>query len=173
MSSTAKQNNNAKITSVRLKFDKLARSTSQPSNSHIERDCTSALDELARDSFFQPASDNNGPYHLTLSIEVNKLVFHTQNSRGEDLPILVLSLSPYHSIIKDYYMMIQAHHDTVQEGRPSKIEAIDMGRRGLHNEGAELLIERLSDKIKIDEKTARHLFTLICALHRDKIRIIR
>lgn len=139
----------------------------------MEQDCVSALNDLAHESHYQPIGDNNGPYDLIISMEVNKLIFHTKNAKGKDLPLLILSLSPYRSIIKDYYMMVHSHHEAVREGRPSKIEAIDMGRRGLHNEGAELLIERLSDKIELDTNTARNLFTLICALHRDKIHIMR
>jgi uncharacterized protein (UPF0262 family) len=139
----------------------------------MEQDCVTALNDLTHESYFKHISDNNGPYDLTLSIEINKLIFHIKNAKGKELPLLILSLSPYRSIIKDYYLMVHAHHEAVLEGRPSHIEAIDMGRRSLHNEGAELLIERLSDKIEMDINTARRLFTLICALHRDKIRIMR
>jgi len=166
------QNNTSKINTARLKHDQFVCFEAQPDNPHMEQDCVAALNDLATDSHYQPIGDNNGPYDLTLSTEINKLIFHTKNSKGEDLPLLILSLSPYRKLIKDYYMMVHSHHEAVREGRPSKIEAIDMGRRGIHNEGAELLIERLSDKIKMDEKTARHLFTLICALHRGKIRIL-
>jgi len=163
----------SKINSAQLKHDGFVCFEEQPDNPHMEQDCVTALNDLTHKSQFQPVGDNNGPYDLTLSMEANKLIFHTKNTKGKDLPLLILSLSPYRRLIKDYYMMVQAHHKAVREGRPSKIEAIDMGRRGVHNEGADLLIERLNDKIKLDTATARLLFTLICALHRDKIHIMR
>lgn len=146
---------------------------SQQHNTLIEQDCNAALSDLTHHSYFQPAGDTNGPYDLVLSTEINKLIFHITNRHGTPLPMLILSLSPYRSLIKDYYMIVHSHHEAVREGRPAHIEAIDMGRRGIHNEGAELLIERLKDKIEMDIRTARHIFTLICALHRDKIRILR
>ena len=138
----------------------------------IEQDCNVALNDLVRDSYFQPVNNNNGPYDLTLSIEINRLVFHTKDRNGNDLPLLILSLTPYSKLVKDYYIIVHSHHETVLEGKPSRIEAIDMGRRALHNEGAELLIERLSSKIEMDMRTARNLFTLICVLHRSKIRVL-
>ncbi len=165
-------NNTSKIATARLQHDKFVCFEAQPDNPHMEQDCVTALNDLARDSHFQPVGDNDGPYDITLSMEVNKLIFHTKNAKGKDLPLLILSLSPYRRVIKDYYMMIHAHHEAVREGRPSKIEAIDMGRRGVHNEGADILIERLNDKIELDNDTARCLFTLICALNRDKIRMM-
>lgn len=145
-----------------------------PTQEHVlmEQNCKSALNDLKKENYFQPIGDKKGPYTLTLSVEVGKLIFHTKNKKGKDLPILILSLSPYHSLVKDYFMIVHSHHEAVQEGLPHRIEAIDMGRRGLHNEGSSLLMERLNDKIEMDMTTARHLFTLICALHRSKIRIL-
>jgi uncharacterized protein (UPF0262 family) len=74
-------------------------------------------------------------------------------------------LKPYRRLIKDYFLIVRSYDEAMREGKPSRIEAIDMGRRGLHNEGAGLLIERLEDKITMDLDTARRLFTLICVLH--------
>ena len=139
----------------------------------IARDFKVAIEDLKHNSHFQPNSDEDGPYSLELYIEDNKLVFHIQNNKGEDLPYLVLSLKPYRRLIKDYFMIVQSYNDAVHDGKPSRIEAIDMGRRGLHNEGAELLIERLKDKITLDFDTARRLFTLICVLHTGKAHILR
>lgn len=132
---------------------------------HIYRDRETALNDLRKDSFFQPEKDSDGPYNLTLSIEDNRLVFRIKNQSGKDLPTLVLSLKPYRSIIKDYFLIMHSYEEALIDGKPSRIEAIDMGRRGLHNEGAGLMMERLSDKIKMDQDTARRLFTLICVLH--------
>ena len=163
--------NTAKISAVSLKCAGCECDTLSPD--FTRRACSAALKDLVRDSHFRPVNNNNGPYALSLSIEANKLVFHTKDHDEKDLPLLILSLSPYRRLIKDYYMMVNSHHEAVKEGKPSRIEAIDMGRRGLHNEGAELLIERLSDKIEMDMNTARHLFTLICVLHRCNFHVVR
>lgn len=126
-----------------------------------------ALDDLAQDSFFQPKMPEAGPgpYALSLAIEENRMVIRITDAAGQELPMLVLSLKPYRRIIKDYFMIVRSYQEAVLDGHPSRIEAVDMGRRGLHNEGAALLMERLQDKIEIDEDTARRLFTLICVLH--------
>jgi len=139
----------------------------------LERDRQSALNDILSKNAFQPAKDRQGPYALELYIEDNRLVFHITNSKGKDLNYLVLSLKPYRRVIKDYFMIVQSYDDAVKDGKPSRIEAIDMGRRGLHNEGAALLQERLSDKIMLDENTARRLFTLICVLHMGKTHVLR
>ena len=165
---TTDNNSTAKIKTIRLiKRD-------APTVEHlVQRDCDIALADLKNDSHFQPVDDENGPYHLKLYIEDNRLVFHIQNNKSEDLPYLVLSLTPYRRLIKDYFMIVQSYDEAVRDGKPSRIEAIDMGRRGLHNEGAELLQERLSEKITLDMDTARRLFTLICVLHTGKTHTLR
>ncbi|MAI61415.1 MAG: hypothetical protein CBB87_02870 [Micavibrio sp. TMED27] len=139
----------------------------------IGRDREIALRDLKLNNHFHPVDDNDGPYDLSLSIEENRLVFRIKNIKGDDLPMLVLSLKPYSRLIKDYFMIVQSYDDAVKNGNPSRIEAIDMGRRGLHNEGAEMLKDRLEEKIKMDFDTARRLFTLICVLHAGKIHIMR
>ncbi|MCB1562005.1 MAG: UPF0262 family protein [Alphaproteobacteria bacterium] len=141
----------------------------------IHRDREIALRDLEASSVFEPCGDfsrggsggtaGGGPYDLTLSVEDGRLVFRTLTASGEALPILVLSLKPYRRLIKDYFLIVRSYDEAMREGKPSRIEAIDMGRRGLHNEGAGLLIERLEDKITMDLDTARRLFTLICVLH--------
>jgi uncharacterized protein (UPF0262 family) len=135
----------------------------------VQKDRETALENLKNDSFFQPANDLNGPYGLELSTEENKLIFHITSDQGKALPLLVLSINPYRRIIKDYFMIVQSYDEALRDGKPSRIEAIDMGRRGLHNEGASLLMDRLEDKIKMDLATARRLFTLICVLHSGKV----
>ena len=139
----------------------------------IERDRMIALRDLKRGSHFVPFQDKSAPYDIALSIEENRLVFRMTNAHGEELPMLVLALKPYRRLIKDYFMIVRSYDEAVRNGNPSKIEAIDMGRRGLHNEGAELLIERLEGKIELDYDTARRLFTLICVLHAGKAHIMR
>lgn len=139
----------------------------------IRRDREIALHDLKRKSVFQPAKDDNGPYKISLSVEENRLVFRIKNTKGEDLPMLVLSLKPYRRLVKDYFMIVRSYDEAMREGKPSRIEAIDMGRRGLHNEGAEYMQERLADKITMDFDTARRLFTLICVLHAQNLTMWR
>ncbi len=139
----------------------------------IARDCDIALRDLARSSFFQPVADDKGPYTVELYTEDARLILHIKNTNQEDLPFLVLSLKPYKRLIKDYFLIVTSYDEAIKGANPSRIEAIDMGRRGLHNEGAELLMERLEHKIKLDIETARRLFTLICVLHSGKTHALR
>ncbi|MBV9656330.1 MAG: UPF0262 family protein [Acetobacteraceae bacterium] len=106
-----------------------------------------------------------GPYALHLSIQQGRLAFDIR--RMDDTPItaILLALGPFRSLIKDYELLVNSHLKAIEEGREARIQAIDMGRRGLHNEGAALMIERLTSKIRIDLPTARRLFTLLCVLH--------
>lgn len=149
-------------------------SISMPEETHAlrcvlsTRDRDIALKDLIENSTFQPLADQRGPYHIDLSILENRLVLSMKNSSKDQLPLLILSLKPYKRLIQDYFLIVQSYDLAIKDGKPSRIEAIDMGRRGLHNEGAELLSERLSDKIKMDFDTARRLFTLICVLHESK-----
>lgn len=139
----------------------------------IESDRIAAIYDLQMESYFKPLKNEQGPYALTLSIQDNRLVIEMENAHGEPVPMLVLSLKPYKRLIQDYFMIVGSYQDALRDGKPSRIEAIDMGRRGLHNEGAELLQERLRDKIEMDFPTARRLFTLICVLHESKALIWR
>lgn len=106
-----------------------------------------------------------GPYMLHLSVQEGRLVFDVRDAGDAPLQMLVLSLGPFRGLIKDYQMLVDSHMLAVEEGRGERIQAIDMGRRGLHNEGAALLQERLTNKASIDHETARRLFTLVCVLH--------
>lgn len=135
----------------------------------LSRDRETALRDLKRRSQFQPVNDEAGPYKLHLSVQQNRLVFEIENNEGKKLKALGLSLRVYSRLIRDYFMIVQSYDDAMREGLTSRIEAIDMGRRGLHNEGAGLLMERLKDKIVMDLDTARRLFTLICVLHSGKM----
>lgn len=139
----------------------------------INRDRMIALRDLRRESRFRPMKDDHGPYDLALSVEEGRLVFRMCNARGDDLPMLVLSLKPYRRLIKDYFLIVRSYDEAMREGKPSRVEAIDMGRRGLHNEGAEFLQERLADKVEMDFDTARRLFTLICVLHAQTAAMFR
>jgi uncharacterized protein (UPF0262 family) len=130
-----------------------------------------AVADLCAQGVFAFHNENHPPYHIDLSIYNKQLVLKAVDEQGNERPHLVLSLSPYRSIIKDYFMMIESYEKARQDGQQQKLEPIDMARRGLHNEAADLMIDRLKDKIDMDFETARRLFTLICVLHMDQARL--
>ena len=131
----------------------------------VEHERAVAIFDLLEENYFAPVGDYNGPYHLHLGIAENRLRFEIQNDGGTLLGTVVLALSPFRRIVKDYFTVCETYFEAIKSASPSKIEAIDMGRRGLHNEGSQLLRDRLDGKIEIDFDTARRLFTLICVLH--------
>ncbi|MFC4270020.1 UPF0262 family protein [Sneathiella chungangensis] len=136
-------------------------------NADIEHERKVAIfDILDQNHFAVHGFEENGPYSLHLSIEDNRLIFdvRTEDDTAElvRIPLPVIS---FRRIIKDYFHVCESYFDAIKSASPSKIEAIDMGRRGLHNEGSELLKERLKDKVETDFDTARRLFTLMCILH--------
>jgi uncharacterized protein (UPF0262 family) len=106
-----------------------------------------------------------GPYALTLSIVDARLVLSVKGRDGAEERTIILSLTPFRKVIKDYFLICETYYSAIRSATPSQIEAIDMGRRGLHDEGSVLLAQRLAGKVRIDHDTARRLFTLICALH--------
>ncbi len=131
----------------------------------VEHERAVAIYDLLEENHFAPVGDYQGPYHLHLGIEENRLQFHINSDADEPLGTVTLPLSPFRRIVKDYFTVCETYYEAIKTASPSRIEAIDMGRRGLHNEGSELLRERLDGKIGIDFDTARRLFTLICVLH--------
>lgn len=139
----------------------------------ILRESDTAISDLIKEGVFHPLNNNNGPYCIELSIQNNRLIFQMKNDDKEDIPSLILSLSPYRRIIRDYFLMIESHETARKAGQRAKLEPIDMARRGLHNEAAQIMMERLEDKIEMDFETARRLFTLICALHLGQPRLWR
>lgn len=141
---------------------------------HLRREQETALRDIIRHNRFKPLTlSDTGPYGLDLSIQEGRLVIRISSEAGQDLTSYVLSIKPYRRLIEDYFLMIGSHEKARKEGRHEKLEAIDMGRRGLHNEGAQLLMDRLGDKIEMDFETARRFFTLICALHEKHLRFMR
>jgi uncharacterized protein (UPF0262 family) len=106
-----------------------------------------------------------GPYKLHLGVFEQRLVFGVHDADDRKLRDIVLSLTPFRKVVKDYFLVCESYYSAIKKLGTSQIEALDMGRRGLHNEGSELLRERLAGKIEVDHDTARRLFTLICALH--------
>jgi uncharacterized protein (UPF0262 family) len=131
----------------------------------IEHERAIAIYDLIEDNCFAPAGHDGGPYRLILQVAGNRLIFDIRTETEEPVVAHHLSLSPFRRIVKDYFLICESYYQAIRAGTPSQIEAIDMGRRGLHNEGSELLMERLKDKIAIDFDTARRLFTLITVLH--------
>jgi uncharacterized protein (UPF0262 family) len=107
-----------------------------------------------------------GPYNVHLSIEEGRLVFDIRSSTSDKKSKVVLSVAPLRGVIRDYFLICESYYEALKANNtPHKLEAIDMGRRGMHNEGAEKLVELLEGKITVDFPTARRLFTLICVLH--------
>jgi uncharacterized protein (UPF0262 family) len=135
------------------------------SSADIEHERAVAIYDLIEDNSFAPVDHDGGPYVLHLSISENRLVFDIRREDGTPLMAHLLSLTPLRRIVKDYFLICDSYYKAIRTATPSQIEAIDMGRRGLHNEGSELLMERLKEKVEVDHDTARRLFTLICVLH--------
>ena len=132
----------------------------------VEHERAVAIFDLIEDNSFAPINDTgDGPYKLRLSLVDARLVFAISRENGDAVVTHILSLTPFRRIVKDYYMICESYYDAIRSSTPSQIEAIDMGRRGLHNEGSQTLLDRLSGKIDIDFDTARRLFTLVCVLH--------
>ncbi|MBM3520728.1 MAG: UPF0262 family protein [Alphaproteobacteria bacterium] len=124
-----------------------------------------AIYDLVEANSFMLAAHPEGPYRLQLSTADGRLMFDILNEREERLSLIGLSMSPFRRIVKDYFLICESYYAAIKTATPSQIETIDMARRGLHNEGSELLRERLTGKVEIDFDTARRLFTLVCVLH--------
>ena len=130
----------------------------------VEHERAVALFDLLEENDFALVG-TPGPYRLRIGIFEQRLVFDVRDAHDNKLRDIVLSLTPFRKVVKDYLLVCESYYAAIKKLSPSQIEALDMGRRGLHNEGSELLRERLDGKIEIDLDTARRLFTLICALH--------
>jgi uncharacterized protein (UPF0262 family) len=134
-------------------------------SAEVEHERAVAIFDLIEENFFAPVGDTGGPYNLHLGIEENRLVIDIRTEADEALGKVILALTPFRRIVKDYFQICESYYQAIKAATPSQIEAIEMGRRGLHNEGSDLLRERLAGKIELDTNTARRLFTLICVLH--------
>ena len=131
----------------------------------VEHEREVAIFDLLERNSFALENHDGGPYTLHLSLADNRLVFTVGDEHRSPIVHVMLSLSPFRRLVKDYFLMCESYYQAIKTQPPSRIEAIDMGRRGLHDEGSRLLMERLKGKITIDLPTARRLFTLLCALH--------
>jgi uncharacterized protein (UPF0262 family) len=149
-----------KLVSVTLDENSIGRGSADQ-----EHERAIAVYDLIEDNSFTLVGHDGGPYALAISLVDARLVFDIRDETGAQVVTHILSLTPFKRILKDYFMICDAYYAAIRTATPSRIEAIDMGRRGLHNEGAQLLAERLKGKIDVDADTARRLFTLITALH--------
>lgn len=139
----------------------------------VEHERRVAIADLLEENHFAPLGEEKspifeGPYNLHLQILDNRLYFHIsihEKDDAEQKASVVLPISPFRRTVKDYFMICESYYDAIQRGNHQQVEAIDMGRRGVHNEGSELLVDLLEDKIRLDFETARRLFTLVCVLH--------
>lgn len=136
-----------------------------PRGPDVEHERRIAIFDLLEANYFEPAGSNGGPYRLRLAVQENRLVLDIGLQDGATHATHVLSLTPLKRVIRDYFVICDSYYQAIRTASPSQIEAIDMGRRGLHDEGSHILKERLNGKVTVDHDTARRLFTLICALH--------
>ncbi len=135
------------------------------SSPDVEHERAVAIYDLLEHNSFAPIGHDGGPYWLHLAVVSNRLVFEVRTADEQAVVTHHLSLTPLKRIVRDYFMICDSYYAAIRTSTPSQIEAIDMGRRALHNEGSELLMERLKNKIHLDFDTARHLFTLVTVLH--------
>ncbi|WP_075292404.1 UPF0262 family protein [Pararhizobium arenae] len=147
-------------------FDVVLDETIGRSTPDVEHERAVAIFDLIEENSFEPAGHAGGPYRLKLSlINAKQLVFAISTESGEAVATHILSLTPFRRIVKDYFMICESYYEAIRQSTPSQIEAIDMGRRGIHNDGSQTLMDRLEGKIKVDFDTARRLFTLVCVLY--------
>jgi uncharacterized protein (UPF0262 family) len=131
----------------------------------IEHERAVAIFDLLENNRFVPASGLDGPFHLHLAIEENRLSIEVRSAANGSRDTILLPLAPFRGIVRDYFMVCESYYQAIRRSSLAQIEAIDAGRRSLHDEGSTSLMERLADKVVIDHDTARRLFTLICVLH--------
>jgi uncharacterized protein (UPF0262 family) len=134
-------------------------------NREVEHERQVAVFDLLESNLFELEEGFAGPYRVRLSLEGTTLIFDVGDEAGAQQHEVCLSMRPFRRLIKDYFLICDSYLQAIRTSSPSRIEAIDMGRRGLHNEGAEKLQDALSGKVKVDAETARRLFTLLCVLH--------
>ena len=131
----------------------------------IEHERAVAISDLLHENSFAPTSGAAGPFHLNLGIEESRLVLDIRDGADRQLERVLLPLTAFRKLVKDYFFVCENYYKAIRTAEPSRIEAIDMGRRALHDEGSELLRERLAERVAVDFNTARRLFTLLCVLH--------
>ena len=157
MSGSAKE---ARLVAITLDEESIGRSSPD-----IDHERSVAIYDLIEENSFAPIGHDDGPYALTLGITENRLVLDIRRENGKPVIAHLLSLSPFKRIVKDYFLICDSYYAAIRTATPDRIEAIDMGRRGLHDEGSHILQDAIKSKVKVDFDTARRLFTLLCVLH--------
>jgi uncharacterized protein (UPF0262 family) len=132
----------------------------------VEHDRAVAIYDLLEENYFAPVNGELGPFSIHLSIKENRLGLDIRDEADREIFEFNLPLSNFRSIIKDYFIICESYYNAIKVAAPSNIQAVDMARRALHNEGSEILVERLKEIVEVDFDTARQLFTLLCVLHR-------
>lgn len=160
MTGNAAQHPDRRLVAIKLDEQSIGRG-----NPDIEHERAIAIYDLIESNYFELIGDAAGPYALNISLAERRLALAISRADGAEVVTHILSLTPFRSVVRDYFLICDSYYSAIKTETPQKIEAIDMGRRGLHDEGSRILVERLKDKIAIDFDTARRLFTLICALH--------
>jgi uncharacterized protein (UPF0262 family) len=135
------------------------------SSHEVEHERAIAIYDLIEENRFCPIGHDGGPYALHLGISGNRLVFDIRLTDGTPVVAHMLSLAPFRRIVKDYFTVCDSYYAAIRTATPDRIEALDMGRRGLHDEGSRIVMERLKRKVELDFDTARRLFTLLTVLH--------
>jgi uncharacterized protein (UPF0262 family) len=131
----------------------------------VEHERAVAIYDLIEDNSFRPSGHDGGPYALNLAIDGSRLVFDIRLANGKPVIAHLLSLAPFRRIVKDYFTVCDSYYAAIRGATPDRIEALDMARRSLHDEGSRILMERLKRKVELDFDTARRLFTLVTVLH--------
>lgn len=152
---------NNRIAAVTLDEESIGRS-----GPDIEHERAIAIYDLVEKNLFAPAGNHEGPFTLHIGITGNRLMFDIRKQAdGSPVVVHLMSLTPFRRVVKDYFMICDSYYQAIRTATPDRIEALDMGRRGIHDEGSNTLMERLDGKVRIDFETARRLFTLISVLH--------
>jgi uncharacterized protein (UPF0262 family) len=151
--------------STRLIDIQLVEKTAVRRRPEAEHERKIAIFDLIEQNHFAPTVDHPGPFKLYLSAEESRLIFDIRAADDSELTRVPLALQPFRGIVKDYFKVCESYYSAIKTATPSRIEAIDMGRRGLHDEGSRMLKSELAGRIDIDHDTARRLFTLLCILH--------
>jgi uncharacterized protein (UPF0262 family) len=160
MAKAPRKDQTARLVSVTLDETSIGRSGPE-----VEHERAVAIYDLIADNKFRPAGHDGGPYALQLGMTGNRLVFDVRQSDGTPVIAHLLSLAPFRRIVKDYFTVCDSYYAAIRNATPDRIEALDMGRRALHDEGSRIVMERLKRKVDLDFDTARRLFTLITVLH--------
>lgn len=150
----------ARIVQVRLDERTLVRRAPE-----VEHERAVAIYDLIEENRFRLIDAGEGPYCLHLRVEDGRLVLDVRGADDAPIREIGIALAPFRTIVRDYFTVCDSYYQAIKRASPSQIEAIDMGRRGLHDEGSEMLRDRLRSKVEMDRQTARRLFTLLCVLH--------